>query len=225
MSAASAPNPRPLEDVAGRTAAFFEDVFSPLTDLRGTLVTLFEAGTPRAEIVDDVVHPWAKEQLDAGGPLLGCGYVAARDALTDKSLYLSWWQGESRQLLGEAHVPSGSPADYTRREWFNVPASTGERHITGPYVDYVCTDEYVVTSTAPVEVRGEIVGIVGADILAETLESIMLELLRPLGATLVSGNGRIVASADHRLATGSLVDLASFADHVPCAALPLAVVR
>ena len=41
------------------------------------------------------------------------------------------------------------------------------------------------------------------------------------GATLVSEHGRVIASADHRLAPGTLVPLDG---QVPCGTLPLAVV-
>ena len=44
-------------------------------------------------------------------------------------------------------------------------ARTGTRHLTGPYVDYVCTDDYTITVTTPVRVDGEMVGVVGTDAL------------------------------------------------------------
>ena len=37
------------------------------------------------------------------------------------------------------------------------------RHLTGPYVDYVCTDDYTITITTPVRVAGRLVGVVGTD--------------------------------------------------------------
>lgn len=135
--------------------------------------------------------------------------------------YLAWWQGEEQQLLGEADSPaSGDPFDYTRREWFRVPVETGRRHVTGPYVDYVCTDEYVVTSTAPVVVDGTCLGVVGADVLVETLEDRLLATLREHGATLVGEHGRVMVSSDHRRAPGVLLDLEGRETH-RCGELPL----
>ncbi len=212
-----------LAAVADEVTALFEGIFVAVEDMRVSLLDLFDAGRVDAEQVNHVVHPRASALLDQG-LVLGCGYVASRDALVDRSLYLAWWQGESQQLLGQADAPAGDPLDYTRREWFRVPEATGARHVTGPYVDYVCTDEYVVTSTMPVVSQGRMVGVVGADTLVETLEDVLLPLLRTAGATLVSEHGRVVASADHRLAAGTLVDLDDCVERVPCGTLPLAVV-
>ena len=39
---------------------------------------------------------------------------------------------------------------------------TGERAITGPYVDYLCTDQYTLTFTAPLVVDGRFLGVAGA---------------------------------------------------------------
>lgn len=43
----------------------------------------------------------------------------------------------------------GSFYDYTALPWFVVPRETGGRRVTGPYVDWVCTEEYTLTFTVP----------------------------------------------------------------------------
>ncbi len=214
---------RTLGSIADDVTALFEDLFVDVERMRERLVGLFERGPLDSAAAVDAVCPLASALLDRG-LVLGAGYVAERDALSDHPLYLAWWQGESQQLLGQADAPAGDPLDYTRREWFRVPRETGERHVTGPYVDYVCTDEYVVTSTMPVVVDSRMLGIVGADTLVETLENVLLDSLLRAGATLVSEHGRVIASADHRLAAGTLVDLDSCTERLPCGTLPLAVV-
>jgi hypothetical protein len=93
--------------------------------------------------------------------------------------------------------------------------------VTGPYVDYVCTDEYVVTSTAPVLVAGRMVGVVGVDTLVETLEETLLPIVGPAEATVVNDHGRVLASADHRLDAGTVLDLGGCREREQCAALPL----
>ncbi|HSV38069.1 MAG TPA: cache domain-containing protein [Nocardioidaceae bacterium] len=213
---------KPLVAVADQVTALFEGVFAEVDGMRLALLDHFAEGRPDAERVGAVVHPLASALLDQG-LVLGCGYVAARDALVDRTLYLAWWQGETQQLLGQADAPAGDPLDYTRREWFRVPETTGLRHVTGPYVDYVCTDEYVVTSTIPVLSGGRMLGIVGADILVETLEDLLLDPLREAGATLISENGRVIASADHHLAAGTLLDEGAGSERVACGTLPLAL--
>ena len=81
-----------------------------------------------------------------------------------------------------------------------------------------------MTSTAPVISRGTMVGVVGADTLVESLEGLLLPVLRSAGATLVNDQGRTVVSADPHLATGNLLDLAAYAEVAPCRDLPLSVV-
>ncbi|MFI5429407.1 cache domain-containing protein [Aeromicrobium sp. UC242_57] len=129
-------------------------------------------------------------------------------------------------MLGEAGAPdTGEPLDYTRHPWFRTPERTGQPHVTGPYVDFVCTDQYVMTATTPVVSRGQMVGVVGADTLVETLERLLLPTLRSAGATVVNDDGRAVASADPHIATGSLVRLGDHDEVVACSRLPLSVVR
>lgn len=207
-----------------RVSALFERLFTDIEGMRRVLTDLFASGP-----VDSVKALAAVESdvrtLLTGGTALGGGYVAARDALTDRPLYLAWWQGDDQQLLGESDAPaSGAPFDYTRREWFRVPAESGRRHVTGPYVDYVCTDEYVVTCTAPVVVDGRLTGVVGADVLVETLERTLLPELRSVGATLVGDHGRAIASADHRIAPGTLLDPDVVRGGLACGDLPLTLV-
>ncbi len=214
-----------LAPVAERVTTLFDEIFAGIDRMRVRIEKLFAAGPVDAAAVVEVVERDACALLDRGHAL-GAGYVAALDALTDRPLYLAWWQGDDQQLLGESAAPaSGAPFDYTRREWFRVPEETGRRHLTGPYVDFVCTDEYVVTCTMPAVVDGRMVGVVGADILVETLEDLLLAPLSEVGATLVGEHGRSIVSADHRVAPGTLLDLGAVHERVDCADLPLAVVR
>ncbi len=213
-----------LDPAAAEVTALFARIFGELDRMRARLEEVFAAGPVDSPAVLAAVEPQALAILD-GGVAFGAGFVAAQHALGDRALYLAWWQGPDRQLLGESDAPaSGAPFDYTRREWFRVPEGTGRAHVTGPYVDYVCTDEYVVTCTAPVHAGGRMVGVVGADVLVETLETLLLDTVSAVGATLVGDHGRTMVSADHRVAPGSLVDLATVRERTGCGDLPLTVV-
>lgn len=57
-------------------------------------------------------------------------------------------------------------------------------------MDYICSDEYVVTCTVPVVVDDRVVGVAGADLLAETLERLLVPVLRNEGATLLGDHAR-----------------------------------
>lgn len=204
---------------------YFHGILAELETMRGLLVDLFDRGPVDSTVARARIEPHVRRFLDSAD-IVGAGYVAARGALSDEALYLAWWQGDDQQLLAESDAPgTGDPLDYTRHPWFRTPERTGQPFVTGPYVDFVCTDEYVMTSTAPVLSRGTMVGVVGADTLVETLEGLFLPALRSADATLVNGQGRTVVSADPHLATGNLVDVSTYAELMPCRDLPMSVVR
>ena len=204
---------------------YFQGILDELEAMRTLLVDLFDQGPVDSAVARARIEPNARRFLSTTD-IVGAGYVAARGALSDEALYLAWWQGDDQQLLAESDAPgTGDPLDYTRHPWFRTPERTGESYVTGPYVDFVCTDEYVMTSTAPVLSRGRMVGVVGADTLVETLEGLFLPTLRSADATLVNDQGRTVVSADPHLATGNLVDLSAYAEVLPCRDLPMSVVR
>lgn len=203
----------------------FHHIFDELETMRAQLVGRFDRGPVDSGAARTVVEPLALAFL-ASADIVGAGFVAARDALSDQPLYLAWWQGDDQHLLAESEAPAtGAPLDYTRHPWFRTPERTGQSYVTGPYVDFVCTDEYVMTATTPVTSRGRMVGVVGADTLVETLERLLLTTLRAAGATVVNDLGRTVVSADPHLATGSLIPVADCREIVACQRLPLSVVR
>jgi hypothetical protein len=49
--------------------------------------------------------------------------------------------GELRRLEVVEDPQSESFRDYTMLEWWRMPERTGHRHIMGPYVNYLCTDD------------------------------------------------------------------------------------
>ncbi|MEV7398092.1 cache domain-containing protein [Aeromicrobium sp. NPDC092404] len=214
-----------ITDCVDTIEDYFHGILAQLETMREQLVELFDRGPVDSAVARARIEPHARRFLDTF-PIVGSGYVAARGALSDEPLYLAWWQGDNQDLLAEPDAPAtGDPLDYTRHPWFRTPERTGQPYVTGPYVDFVCTDEYVMTSTAPVISRGTMVGVVGADTLVETLEGLLLPALRAAGATLVNDQGRTVVSADPHLATGSLLDLRDHRENVRCRDLPMSVVR
>ncbi|MET4096127.1 hypothetical protein [Arthrobacter sp. UYCu712] len=107
-----------------------------------------------------------------------------------------------------ANFSANSISRYVRAEWFRIPVETGQAHATGPYMDFLCTDEYVLTFTHPVFCRpdGPVAGIVGIDVTVQRLERGAMALLRRIGdrATLASPDGRAIVSAAADIAAGDL---------------------
>lgn len=210
---------------ADAVTAYFEALFDSLGVIAAAVVEAFAQRRPiSATDLGDLVHPHAAATL-ARHPVVGAGFVARPGWLADRDLYLAWWQGEDRTLLAERGVPLGHHVfDYTRHEWFQTPLTTGARHVTGPYVDYVCTDEYVLTATVPVLVDGEMAGVAGADTPLETFEGLMRG---PLAASrdvvLVNDHDRCVVAADPLLRSGQHVDAATYAGARRLPGLPFRV--
>ena len=120
-------------------------------------------------------------------PLAGAGFVAAQDALADVPYWLQWWttdpdaaQPAVERLQVQTDPSAEDFRDYTGLAWFTGPRDTGEPCLTGPYVDYLCTDEYTLTFTQPVQTAVGLVGVVGADLFVRALEARVLPALARL---------------------------------------------
>jgi hypothetical protein len=222
MSGVTVTEATTAQECLGVVERHFHRILEELGAWQGALGELFAAGPVTAAMATAAIASRVIAFLDGPTHLVGGGFVAARDALADKPLYLAWWQGDDRRLLAEPTLTATDTFDYTRRPWFATPEATGRHHVTGPYVDFVCTDDYTVTTTAPVLVAGRMVGVVGADTLVETLERMLLPGLRAVGATLVDEHGRAVVSADPHVGPGDRVGAGR--DTLACAGLPLALV-
>lgn len=214
-----------LARCAATVSSFFAGLYDELRVLEAAVVDVCAAGgSVTAAAVSEAIWEPTREMLGRH-PLLGGGFVAATGFLADHRQYLAWWQGDNRHLLAQSVGPwTGDPVDYGRQEWFRVPERTGAPHVAGPYVDYVCSDEYVLTTTAPVIVGDRMAGLVGADILLEVFESLMLPAVRDAGATIVNHHDRVVVSADPRLPAGRLVDRRLSPVSAECAGTPLTVI-
>jgi len=165
-------------------------------------------GTLTASRIDDLIEPHAHGILDhPHEPVYGAGFIAAMDLLADAPSHLAWWQGNDRRKLVFPAQSVKQAIDYRELEWFRVPSTTGAAHVAGPYVDYLCSDEYTMTAAAPVVVDGTFVGVAGLDVLVDTVERRLTPSLRALGRPilLVNGVGRVLVSTDPRFASGDVV--------------------
>ena len=205
-------------EVASSVAVTFDDIFATIDGWRDGLEAQLSAGAPlTAGFIDPVVESFAVPALEADALITGAGFVAAPGALADAEWHLAWWlqgAGAPRRLATIDDPAHEQFRDYTALEWWRVPARTTARHLTGPYVDYVCTDDYAVTITTPVMYEGRMIGVVGIDALVDRLEHELLPVLRASGgaATIVNASGRVVTSTDARREPGSLLRLDGLAD-------------
>lgn len=213
----------------------FGAVFSQIDGWRSAVAATIDAadGAISAAALDSVVADLVIPTLATPGALIiGAGCVAAPGFLVDTEWHLAWWLGHSntfgtgsadpsvRRLEADEDPSSENFRDYTALEWWRVPARTVSPHITGPYVDYLCTDDYTLTLTVPLLHEGTMVGIVGADLYVNEIERLLLPRLRGVRgpATVVNSAGRVVVSTDPHRATGSLLrsDGVSHAEGTPC---------
>jgi len=210
---------------AARIAATFDPVFALVDGWRDTLARAFAASIPNAAALDALVHDLVAGELASETRLItGAGFVAAPGFLKDAPWHLAWWlrRASGIERLQTVDDPDADEfRDYTTLEWWRVPAVTGARHLTGPYVDYLCTDDYTVTVTTPVVIDGTLTGMAGVDVYVARLEQELLPVLQA-GApcTLVNASARVVSSTVPRTATGALLRRPGLAEALAPLRLP-----
>lgn len=146
---------------------------------------------------------------EADSSLHGIGIATAVGYLSDCEFWLEWWRRSSRGDV-EFVVHSLNPEqdvfyDYTEHAWFRRPIAERSPVVTGPYVDAGGTNAYTVTVGLPIEIAGETVGIVGADMLASELESHLLEAGPGPRLLLANSDLRVIASTTSLHLPGTLV--------------------
>ncbi|MDO7882386.1 cache domain-containing protein [Salinibacterium soli] len=230
-----------LQKCLDAIATTFDSVFAEIEGWRAVIEQRIAdaAGMLRAAELDALVENLVVAELAAPGALIiGAGAVAAPGFLDDAPWHLAWWLGHAntfglgsadpsvRRLEAEEDPASDSFRDYTALEWWRVPAETGTRHITGPYVDYLCTDDYTLTLTMPVRFEHRLVGVVGADLYVNDVERALLPPVRSIGgsATLMNASRRVLVSTDPHRPTGSLLRDAGDSHVLPVGASSLLLV-
>ena len=184
-----------------------------------TTAALAEGGPARRSALAPV-EELVRDQLGkAPGMLHGAGFVAAPELLEDAPWWLEWfaWAPQGSRPTVERLVPETDPAgahffDYTLMPWYADARGGAAPVITGPYVDYLCTDDYTLTFTQAVLVPGlggdGFAGVAGADVRVLAVEEAFLATLRRSDRLLALVNelGRVVLSNSPRLLSGNLVD-------------------
>lgn len=206
------------EDCAAAVGDIFARIFDDLDAWRAAIAAV--GPTARTAALDALVESLVLPVLTAPDPqLIGAGFIAAPRYVHGRDVHFAWWLGplEANPLLGNTSGPTRLDLstrvyteylrDFRTLEWHQVPESTHRTHITGPYVDHLCTCDYILTLTMPVRVGEEMVGVVGADIYIKRLERELLPLFLGLDdpVALVNEVGRVVVSTEPTLLVGDIL--------------------
>ena len=158
-------------------------------------------GTLTAAAIDRIVKPGVDEMLaDPESAVAGAGFIATENLVSGSTTFMAWWQGpDCERVDALANLSASSEGRYLDEDWFRLPISSGRLHVTGPYVDLLCTDEFALTYTAPVSVHpsADPVGVAGIDVTVATLERRLLRMLSAVAPTaaLVNSEDRIIVTA------------------------------
>jgi hypothetical protein len=201
--------------VAEAIGGLLETVFAAVERTRASVASLL-AERPNPATAD-LARLQRGLRAELGGLVVGVGFVAAPGLLTDVPAWLEWWQLRAdagvAPLLLDLDPATSAYSDYTHWDWYALPRDTGQRAISGPYVDYLCTDEYSLTLAAPVHgPDGGFAGVAAADVYLRHFEAVAVPALRELArpAFLVNPRERIVASTTATRLAGDLArDLAA----------------
>lgn len=224
----------------GVVTEVFTAILDRVSSWRDDIVRSTSARKPTTRELDELIESLVVPSLStASTNISGAGFVAAPGYLPDSYWHLSWWLGELSSIGGKTGVEhpirrleavtdptSGQFRDYTNLEWWRIPERTGAPHITGPYVDYLCTDDYTLTVTmpvysapthsAPTHSESALIGMAGVDSSVKHIESLLLPQLFAIGcaATVVNASARVVASSDPHRASGSILRIAGLSEQL-----------
>ena len=208
----------------------FTEILGQVSRWREEFIESVEANPPTRNTLDALVESLVLPALsEPDTAIIGAGFVASPGYLPDAYWHLAWWLGEQnsvglevgtaapiRRLETVTDPTSEQFRDYTNLEWWRVPERTRSPHITGPYVDYLCTDDYTLTVTMPVYSSGSLIGMVGVDSYVKKIESLLVPHLSAIrrAATVVNASGRVIASSDPHHAPGAILRIAGLSEQL-----------
>lgn len=142
--------------------------------------------------------------------IVGAGIAYAPGSLPEAPNWLEWWRaqpkGEPKFVTHDLNPESLNYYDYTSREWFTLPSSTGKPVAVGPYVDFGGINSSIITLCVPAP-TAQGTHILGCDLPLAKLEGIFLRTLqvRQPAVVLMGPNGRVISSNHATIATGTLL--------------------
>lgn len=207
-----------IRAAAAEVGALFSGLVSRLDVWRARIL---EVGPLTPAALNERVASIVLAELESADPLLiGAGFIASPEFANTPDVHFAWWLGplDENPVYGATTQPTrldlSARADADRLrdlrslEWYRIPETTHQAHITGPYVDLLCACDYIVTVTAPIQHGGAMIGVVGMDLYVKRLERELLPMLLRLAqpAVLANASGRVLVSTDPSLCAGSVAD-------------------
>ncbi|MGB6247215.1 cache domain-containing protein [Gordonia sp. (in: high G+C Gram-positive bacteria)] len=202
--------PPAVSEVAHSLAAFSHGLQRWAIRLEHELAA--HRGVLTAVAVERIVKPAVDAMIaDPTSDIAGAGFVAAPGLLGNDRYFMAWWQGRPAERVDPvANLSESAPERYLAADWYRDPIRTGLLTITGPYVDFLCTDEFALTYTAPVGPNRPAgpAGVVGIDVTAAALERRIARLLKAVSAdaALVNAENRTIVTSSPLVAPGDLLD-------------------
>ena len=192
---------QPAVVALGSIAKWFNDASTDTYALASAVSDLFTLG-PAPGV------PVAKNEL-AGLKVLACAFLKdhpfavgsgatfASAVVSEGQGLLEWWSPgpQGVEKLQFDLDPGGERFyDYERLPFFTAAERTGEESVWGPYVDYLGSDEYILTHAAPFYIHGKFAGVAGYDVTVRVLEDIFLPIMRsiPGDAALLNASNRVI---------------------------------
>lgn len=204
-----------VEEALERTAAVLSSrisrVFVDLEKIAGAVSAAAAAvsGVPRRSeflFLKQELANFIKLHSDI---IVGAGIAYAPGSLREATHWLEWWRkqrtGEPRFVTHDLNPDSLNYYDYTTRDWFTIPSASGQPVAVGPYVDFGGINVNIITLCVPAP-TAQGIQILGCDLTLANLEGIFLRALqlREPVVVLLGPNGRVIASNNARIATGTL---------------------
>ncbi|SLK10425.1 cache domain-containing protein [Arthrobacter sp. P2b] len=122
-----------------------------------------------------------------------------------------WWvrtnSGGMERVDADRTPGSTRYYDYEKLPFFSTAASTREQALSGPYVDFLGFEEYILSFTAPFSVHGSFMGVAGCDIRIKDLEPLIMPnlLAVPSDAALINASNRVVLGNSGRYLVGERI--------------------
>ena len=170
-----------------------------------------EAGAGSFTVADSAaLRPRIHATLERFAALaVGTGLVFTPMVVKDAPHWLEWWWREGSRppepLRVNLDPQNPDFFDYVHNEWYDAPIRGRGRHVAGPYLDYVCTNQYTFTLAVPAYHRGKPLGVAAMDIPCDRIERMIMPSLCAEAAphALLNAAGRVIAAGRACAAPGT----------------------